>query len=68
MEGSLSLNCQKKHVYAVLLLIKDASDREYMNQLITMKQFLFMYNSMGNANPLSGQDIDKFVAGQTVPL
>lgn len=68
MRGRLSLNYQKKHVYVLVSLIEDTSNWEYMDELITIKYFPFMYNGVNNANPLFGYDIDKFVSGLTVPM
>ncbi len=66
MEKKLSLSCQKRHVYALLSLIENTSDREYMDQLITMKRFSFTYNGVSDANPPPDYDIDKFVPTRTI--
>lgn len=43
------------------LSIKDTSNQEHIDQLIAIKQFLFMYNGMNDANLLPGHNINKFV-------
>ena len=39
-----------------------------MDQLITIKQFSYMYNGVSNVNPPLGYDDDKFVSSQTVAV
>lgn len=39
-----------------------------MDQLITIKRFLFIYNSVSDTNPPPGHDIDKFIPGQTIAI
>lgn len=68
MERKFHLRYQKRHVYALLLLIEDANNQEHIDQLIKIKQFLLTYNGISNVNPPLGHDIDKFVPSQTVAV
>lgn len=52
----------------LLLLIENASDLEYMDQLITIKRFSLLYNGVSDINPTPGHDINKFVPGQTIAV
>lgn len=52
----------------LLLLMKDSNNKEYINELIIIKQFLFIYNSMSNVDLSSIYDINKFMPSCSIIL
>lgn len=64
----MSVSSKKQYIDVFLLLIEDAGDGKYMEELTHLSQFLFIYNSMTNTNLNSSYAFNEFVSSQIITM
>lgn len=68
IEQKLNISSRKQYNDNFLSLIKDTSNRKYLEKLTQLSQFLFTYNSMTNINQNLRYTFDKFFSGQIIAM
>ena len=68
MEQKLNISSRKQYVNNLLSLIENIGNREYLEELTQLSQFLFIYNGITNTNPNPGYAVNKFVPDRTVAM